>query len=262
MPNCPAWLTARPIAHRGLHDAAFGLVENTLPAFQAAIERGFAIELDVQLTRDGQAAVFHDHVLDRLTGQTGPVVERDMEGLAQIVVTGSGARIASLAHVLAQVDGRTPLIIELKSRFDGQQLALADAVDGALAGYQGPAAVMSFDPVMIARMRALGSRRPLGMIAARMGWPHWMELSPFQRFTLGALLNGPALRADFISYEQASLPALAPLLARWLGRKKLITWTVRQSVQASRLRRWVDQITFEGFDPYGLNPGSRTAADG
>lgn len=250
MPHCPDWLIARPIAHRGLHDVTNGVIENTIPAFDAAMERGFAIELDVQLTADGNAVVFHDHVLDQLTSETGPVIERTAQALTQIAVTGSGSTIPTLASVLAHVDGRTPLVIELKSRFD-EEMALADAVAGALQAYTGPAAIMSFDPQVMARIATHGTGRPLGIVAARMGWPHWMELSAWRRFLFGALLHPAALRADFVSYDQGSLPAVSPLIAKYVGRKALISWTIKDQATARRLRPYVDQITFEGFDPHG-----------
>lgn len=250
MPNTPEWLTARPIAHRGLHDAPAGLIENTLPAFEAAIARGFAIELDVQGTADGNAVVFHDETLDRLTGETGLVKERTTEELAEIAVTGSGTRIPSLAKVLAEVDGRTPLIIEVKSIHDGD-MALADAVCGALQAYHGPAAIMSFDPAVMAHIRSNGTGRPAGIVSAPMTYTHWHKsLSFLQRLRFGTLLHGPGFSADFISYEVKSLPALSPLVAKKLGGKALMCWTVRDAATARRAMRWVDQITFEGFDPH------------
>lgn len=250
MPSCPDWLTARPIAHRGLHDVASGLVENTVPAFDAAMERGFAIELDVQLTSDGDAVVFHDRTLDRLTGETGPVIERTAQELMQIAVTGSRSTIPTLASVLAHVDGRTPLLVELKSQFDGQ-MGLADAVAGALQAYIGPAAIMSFDPSLVARLASQNTGRPLGVVSAAMDRSHWSGLPAWQRFVFGALLHPAALKADFVSYDQSSLPALSPLLAKYIGRKALISWTVKDQATARRLRAYVDQITFEGFDPHG-----------
>ncbi len=253
MPNTPPWLTARPVAHRGLHDAARGLVENTLPAFEAAIDRGFAIELDLQPTADGDAVVFHDHTLERLTLEAGPVVARTREQLEAIPIKGSDTTIPSLAKVLAEVDGRTPLVMELKSRFDGE-LALADAAAGAIAAYPGPLALMSFDPALVARLRFHKTGRPLGIVSAPMGYAHWGSLSAWQRFTHGALLHGPGLWSDFVSYDQASLPALSPLLAKWLGRKALLCWTVKDAVTAKRVSRYVDAITFEGFDPHGTAP--------
>ncbi len=248
MPNIPSWLTARPIAHRGLHDSAVGIIENTLPAFAAAIERGFAIELDVQPTRDGDAVAFHDRTLDRLTDQTGPVADLDRAELETIMVTGSGLPIPSLAKVLAEVDGRTPLFIELKSNFDGD-VSLASAVAGALAAYPGPAALMSFDPHLVTELRKHTSGRPLGFVSASMSYDQWGGLSFWKRFSYSTLLNGPGFWCDFVSYSQACLPAVAPLLAKWIGRKALITWTVKDAANAKRLTPYVDAITFEGFDP-------------
>jgi len=251
MPNTPHWLTARPIAHRGLHDQTQGLVENTIPAFDAAIERGFAIELDVQLTADNDAVVFHDHTLNRLTGETGSVVARACQDLQKIDVIGAGTKIPSLAKVLAHVDGRTPLIVELKSRFD-RELALADAVAGAIAAYPGPLALMSFDPTLISHLHKHNTGRPLGVVAASMGYEHWGELSIWKRFQYGALLHGPGLWCDFVSYSQANLPALSPWLAKAFGQKALLCWTVKDVQTAKRVARHVDAITFEGFDPYGV----------
>lgn len=250
MPNCPDWLTARPIAHRGLHERSDGRIENTMPAFEAAVEGDFAIELDVQLTSDGDAVVFHDHVLDRLTGETGPVLERTARELTQVAVTGAGARIDTLATVLAQVDGRVPLVVEVKSRFDGD-VRLADAVAGALAAYRGPAAIMSFDPRVVGHLAKHKTGRPLGVVAAHMGSSNWMKkLSAWKRCLYGALLHPAALGADFVSYDQSSLPALSPLMAKYIGRKALISWTIKDQATAKRLAPYVDQITFEGFDPH------------
>lgn len=251
MPNTPPWLTARPAAHRGLHDKELGLVENTIPAFDAAIERGFAIELDVQLTADTDVVVFHDHTLDRLTNETGPVVARTSEDLQKIAIIGAGTTIPSLAKVLAHVDGRTPLIVELKSRFDGE-LVLTDAVAGAIAAYTGPLALMSFDPALMSRLRTHKTGRPLGIVSASMGYRHWGGLPILKRFLYGALLHGPGFWCDFVSYNQANLPAVSPLLAKALGQKALMCWTVKDAQTAKRVARYVDAITFEGFDPHSV----------
>jgi glycerophosphoryl diester phosphodiesterase len=248
MPNTPAWLTSRPIAHRGLHNADHGLIENTLGAFEAAIAHGFSIELDVQQTADGDVVVFHDHTLDRLTAQTGSVRQRTREDLETIVVTGSGGTIPSLAKVLASVDGRAPLVVELKSRFDGNTV-LADAVAGAVTAYGGPLAIMSFDPALIARIAKHKTRRPLGIVSAHMSYKYWGDISAWHKFRLGALLHGPGLWCDFISYHQGALPALSPMLAKWLGGKALACWTVKDVANAKRVLRYADAITFEGFDP-------------
>ena len=128
------WLVARPIAHRGLHDLAGGVIENSPSAAEAAIAGGFGIECDVQLTADGQAVVFHDFVLDRLTGETGAVVARKAAELTGITLKGSGDHLPTLPAFLDLIGGRVPLVIEIKSRFDGN-LALTKRTVEVLAGY-------------------------------------------------------------------------------------------------------------------------------
>ncbi len=115
----PAWLTARPIAHRGLHVRADGVIENTVGAARAAIAKGFAIECDVQLTRDLEAVVFHDFTLDRLTEATGRVADRTAAELAATPMRGTTDRIVPLAEFLGVLDGKVPLVCEIKSAFDG-----------------------------------------------------------------------------------------------------------------------------------------------
>ena len=119
--NAPPWLVARPIAHRGLHDSRAGIFENTLAAAEAAIAGGFAIECDVQDTADGEAVVFHDHTLERLTGGHGSVRERDAAELTALAVAATQDRIPTLEAFLARVAGRVPVIVEIKSRFAGDE---------------------------------------------------------------------------------------------------------------------------------------------
>jgi glycerophosphoryl diester phosphodiesterase len=107
-PNAPDWLVARPIAHRGLHDAASGVIENTLPAFEAAIARGFAIECDARLSADGEAFVFHDATLQRLTFESGAFDALGATQLRRARLRGSDARIPSLRETLTCVAGRLP----------------------------------------------------------------------------------------------------------------------------------------------------------
>ena len=148
------WLTARPIAHRGYHDRGARRIENTLPAAEAAIARNFAIECDLQPTADGRIVVFHDDTLDRLTEASGPVDTRTLAELRAIRLHDSDAGIPTLEELLDLVDGRVPLVIELKSRWDGDR-RLERAVAPILADYSGPAAVMSFDPMSMVAMRRL-----------------------------------------------------------------------------------------------------------
>jgi len=145
--TAPAWLTARPIAHRGLHDRAAGIAENTLSAADAAIAAGFAIECDVQDTADGEAVVFHDATLARLTAGRGPVRKHRAAALGALAVDGTGDRIPTLPAFLDRIGGRVPLFIEVKSRFDGD-LGLARRTAELVRACDGPVAVESFDPAV------------------------------------------------------------------------------------------------------------------
>lgn len=242
------WLTARPIAHRGYHDRASGRIENTLGAVCAAIERGFAIEVDLQLTADGAVVVFHDDTVDRLMIGSGRVDAFSFAALQALAFRDSTKSVPTLADLLATVAGRVPLVIELKSNWNGDR-RLEQTAAPILSAYKGPAAVMSFDPDSMAKMKALAPQIPRGIVADRYAdLTEWGFLSPIRRFALRHLLDVPRVGAAFVSYDLNGLPSLAPSLLRRLG-IPLICWTVRTSAQREKARKLTDQITFEGFDP-------------
>jgi glycerophosphoryl diester phosphodiesterase len=245
--NAPAWLVARPIAHRGLHDAAKGVVENTLGAAEAAIRGGFAIECDVQLSRDGEAIAFHDDALGRLTRARGAVSERTVAEIQATAFRDSDERVPTLAQLLAGVAGRTPLICELKSRFDGDT-RLADRVAALAREYDGPLAIKSFDPAPIAHLRARGTGiGPLGIVAeASYRGRYWRDLSAAQKEACAAFLHYPDTRPDFLSWSVDDLPHPTPFLLRRLEELPVMTWTVRTAEQRRTALRWADQIVFEG----------------
>ena len=243
-----AWLTARPIAHRGYHDRRAGIVENTLSAAAAAIAKSFAIECDLQLTVDGEAIVFHDETLDRLSQATGPVRARPLAALQAIPLRGTADRIPTLAEFLSLIADRTPLVAELKSDWTGDR-RLEKRVAQILASYHGRVAVMSFDPESMLTMRRLAPQLPRGLTAdAFTAGPDWGHLGALRRFALRHLFAAAAVRPAFVSYGIHALPAPAPLFLRWLG-VDLICWTVRTPADRERARRYCDQMTFEGFDP-------------
>src|ERR1043166_8795968 len=187
-PHDIGWLTARPIAHRGYHDASAGRVENTAPAFLAAIAKGFAIECDVRETADGAVVVFHDATLDRLTDASGAVRETRVDQLRRVRVRGGEVGILTLADLLDLTDGRTPLVIEIKTDVDNDD-RLAAAVAAALANYSGPVAVMSFAPRFMIAMRHLAPRVPRGMIVDAIAKADYPSLSATERFALRHLLS-------------------------------------------------------------------------
>lgn len=242
------WLTERPIAHRGLHDVRRGIVENSAGAVAAALEHGYAIEIDLQVTADDQAVVFHDETLDRLTTATGPVAERTLADLTAIGYRDGADTILSLDGLLQQVDGATPLVIELKTLWDGRD-RLERCVADALGSYRGPAAVMSFDPHAIATLRRLAPGLVRGIVACRFTHAgEWPMLTAWQRFYLRHMLHWQRTKPDFISYDQDGLSAPVPRLARAMG-WPVITWTIRNEAERVTAARWADQITFEGFLP-------------
>ena len=248
------WLVARPIAHRGLHDAAKGIVENSLAAARAAIAGNYAIECDVQLSADGDAVVFHDDALDRLTGARGRVDARPLAELTRLTLRGSSETLPPFSRLLETVAGRAPLVVELKSRFDGD-LSLARRVAELVAGYDGPLAVESFDPDPIAFLRAQGAALgvghvPLGMVAqARYDADEWPDLPEPRRAELEHWLHFSRTRPDFLSFNALDMPRAVAVLFREGLKRPVTVWTVRSAERARAAARWADQIVFEGFAP-------------
>ncbi len=245
----PAWLTARPIAHRGLHDRSRGVIENSRAAAEAAIARGFAIECDVQLTRDGEAVVFHDFDLDRLTGSAGAVRDRTAAELACVTLSGTNEGIPTLSAFLGVIAGRVPLVCEIKSAFD-TDLALTRRTVEALRDYAGPVALKSFDPDIVAALRDLAPDRPRGFVGeSHYDDPEWGPLTEAQKREMGQLLHYPRTQPDFLSWFVGDLETAPPFLARHALGLPVMTWTVRTAEQRTKARAHADQMVFEGFVP-------------
>ncbi len=248
------WLVARPIAHRGLHQASKGIVENSLGAAREAIARNYAIECDVQLSADGEVIVFHDDTLERLTEARGRLESKTAEELTRLRLRGSNENPPLLSQLLDALAGRTPLVVELKSRFNGD-LALARRVAELVARYDGPVAIESFDPDPIAFLRRQGAalgvgRVPLGMVAqARYEADEWPDLTSARRDELAHFLHFSRTRPQFLSFNVADLPHAAVTLFRHGLKLPVTVWTVRSLAQAEVAARWADQIVFEGFIP-------------
>ncbi len=248
-PHAPAWLTARPIAHRGLHCRSRGLGENTLGAAEAAIAKGYAIECDLQRAKDGEAMVFHDFQVDRLTWAKGRVdafAARELEGFA---FKDCAQGMAALPAFLAKIGGRTPLIVEIKSRFDGD-MRLADRAMSAAAAYGGPICLKSFDPEILAHIRSAGIDCPLGLVAQAHyeDEDDWAKLAPERRAALADLRDYPRIRPDFLSWNVGDLPHAVPQLCRAGIGMPVVTWTVRSQTARETAARWADQIIFENFE--------------
>lgn len=242
------WLTARPIAHRGLHDAGRGVIENTASAFAAAVAEGYAIETDVLLSGDGEAMVHHDAGLGRLTEGSGPLEAKSAAALARVPFKGTADRMLTLAQLGDIVAGRVALLVEVKSRFQGDYRLITRVIE-VLRHYAGPVAVMSFDPDQIEALRALAPGLPRGIVAERRyDDPEWSALPPTRKRQMASLSHALRTRPHFVAYSVKDLPALAPLVAKHLFGLPLLTWTVR-TAQDRKRARWADQIIFEGFRP-------------
>jgi glycerophosphoryl diester phosphodiesterase len=239
------WLVARPIAHRGLHDAARGVVENTEGAFAAAIAGNYAIECDIQLTADGEAVVFHDETLERVTMAQGLVIEHTTKQLREISYRQSEARMQTLAELLEQVDGEVPLVIEIKTIWDGGQPLTLRALD-VLRHYKGPYALMSFDPDAVALLADVSPSTVRGMTADRGVDQYYNMLPVARRLALQTFSHVQKTRPHFVSFNYRDLPFGPVQNIRAMG-FPVITWTITSKAEEVLARRYSDQVTFEGY---------------
>ncbi len=243
-----AYLTT-PIAHRAWHDRKAGRIENALLAMQAAIAAGYGIEMDLQLSSDGVAMVFHDDNLDRLTGENGPVAARSAAELQRIGLQDSAETIPTLAQVLALVAGRTPLLIELKdqsqamSETDGR---LEAATVAALASYDGLVALMSFNPHSVAHLARLAPHLPRGLTTSGFDPIDWHPLPPATCEALRQIPDYDRTEASFISHEAGDLGRMRVAELKAQG-AAVLCWTIRSSEAEAKARKVAQNITFEGY---------------
>lgn len=240
------WLIARPVAHRGLHDAAAGVIENTPSAFRAAIAGNYAIECDLQVSGDGEAMVHHDDALGRLTDGIGSLAVLSTAELKRVPFKATTDRMLTLGELCDLVGGRVTLFLELKSHFKGD-LRLAERAADVLAGYRGHVALMSFDPEPIARLKIVAPGLTRGLVAQRRDQANRneKESSHGSQHVRHALAAG----LQFLAYRVKDLPSALPFIARNVLRLPLLTWTVRTPEDRERAQRWADQMIFEGFRP-------------
>ncbi len=246
----PDALRRLPVAHRALHDRAAGRVENSPAAIAAAIDAGYAIEIDLQPAADGTPMVFHDYDLQRLTGASGAIAARSPAELGALALTcGAGDTIPTFAQVLDQVAGRVPLLVEIKDQH-GQMGAdtrgFESRVAQVLAGYDGPVAVMSFNPHSVAHFAAAAPTIPVGLTTGSYDPADYAPLTPEVCARLREIPDfDPALHS-FISHEARDLarPRVADIAATGAA---ILCWTIRSPEAEAEARRIADNITFEGY---------------
>ena len=250
------WLRSQPIAHRGLHDESRGIVENSLSAFRAAAEAGYPIELDVQLSRDGEAMVFHDPFLDRVTGVKGRVCDFTAAELGRLHLEGTADPLPTLEQTFQAVAGRVPILIETK-QLDYPVGPLEERVARLIVAYGQPVAIHSFSPDSLGWFAEHLPSVPRGQIA--MNYAHAgtspeytsrgeVMLSGLHKWALSNLLRFGTSRPSFVSYDLNDLPRIATTVARWLG-LPIVAWTVNAPDAATRAQELADNIIFETIRP-------------
>lgn len=238
----PDWLRRIPVAHRGLHDAAAGVPENSLSAFRAAVDEGYAIELDVRLARDGVAMVFHDAKLERMCGRPERMGDLDSASLRRIALQSGDETIPMLEDVLALVAGRVPMLIEIKNYGTDPVGPLESATVADLADYTGALAVQSFSPLTVEWFRTNAPHLVRGQIATA---PSEMtDLDDAQKQMLAQMLDHGFGAPQFIAYDVRHLPSPLTTRARAQG-LPVLTWTVRDDAALARARAHADNIIFE-----------------
>ncbi len=228
-----------------------GVQENSRPSFEAAIKGGYGIELDLQMSSDGEAMVFHDSALDRLTHDSGPIQMRTAAELRDVRLKIGNDPILDLPQLLDLVNGQVPLLIELKDQ-DGDigpnVGRLERRVAGLLESYKGDAVFMSFNPHSMAVMSHIAPEIPRGLTTSDFNAEFWPVLSRKRAEELADIPDFDRVGACFISHDHRLLGA-APVTALRERSIPILCWTVRSPDQEIKARRLADNITFEGYIP-------------
>lgn len=260
MPSLPPSFLGEPIVHRGLHDVANGVQENSRPSFEAAIKGGYGIELDLQMSSDGEAMVFHDYTLERLTNESGPVQLRTAAELQEITLQVGNDPIMVLPDLLELVDGQVPLLIELKDQdgASGPKVGrLERRVAKILSRYRGDVALMSFNPYSMMVTSEIAPNIPRGLTTCDFNAEFWQMLPRARAIELAEIPDFNRTGSCFISHDHRLLdtPPVKALKARGVP---ILCWTVRSAEQEIKARRLADNITFEGYIP-AKRPQSKDA---
>jgi len=239
-----------PLAHRGLHDRDDSRLENSLPAILAACDAGYGIEIDIQMTADSQAVVFHDYALNRLTPEQGVIRNVTLDAAVQIQLLEGSGLLPSFAQVLEVVAGRVPLLVEIKDQ-DGNLGPdvgpLESAVAEALSEYIGPVAVMSFNTHSVGAMQTLLPDVPRGLVTSAFEPVHW-PLPRDRAEELAGIPDFARVGASFISHDARDLANPRVIELRESG-ANVLCWTVRSPTEEAAARKIAENVTFEGYLP-------------
>jgi len=248
-PALPEAFLKAPITHRGYHNLAAGIPENSLAAFQAAIDAGYGIELDVQATKNADAMVFHDYDMKRLTGTPGPIQMCSLSEARGRVLLGNNEPVPTFSEVLELVAGQAPLLIEIKDQHgamgpvDGR---LERAVAEALTGYVGPVALMSFNPHSVAILAEAAPDIARGLTTENWQGEDVKLVPSTRRAELIEIADYDRVGACFISHQASDLKS-TPVAALKAAGAHVLCWTIRNPADEIIAREVAENVTFEGY---------------
>ena len=241
----------RPIAHRGLHDAGTGRIENTAAAFEAAIAQGYGIECDLRPARGGLPVVFHDETIDRVTGGTGRIADMGLGDVRMLRTRAGDSGVLTFEDFLTLVDGRVPLLVEIKSEWDPPDIAFLSEIARRALDYAGDVALMSFDPDVITLIRELATEIPRGIVSGgykdENGETWWRDrISDERADRLANLLESGPAAPSFYAYHVKSLPTPVTRYVREVDGLPVFAWTVRTNEERAIAHFNADAAIFEG----------------
>lgn len=234
------WLLNTPVAHRGLHSLDDGIPENSMKAYAAAIEKGYPVEMDIQLTKDNALVCFHDDDLKRMTGVDSLVWDKTLEEVESLSLAETDEKIPLFDDFLKFVNGRTPIVIELKSqRTKG---VIVDEVIKRLDNYKGDFVVQSFDPFI---MREFRKKRPQFIRGQLVDKGRHKNLPWIADKLLGMAFFNFTVKPDFINMNVKYLP----VKGRMIKNRRLVCWTVRSEEDRKKAEKYADNCIFEAIRP-------------
>lgn len=233
-------------AHRGLHGS--GIPENSMAAFRAALERGYGIELDLHLMKDGNLAVIHDSSLIRTAGADVAIEDLTAEELKHYRLEGTNEAIPLFSQVLSLCAGKVPMIVELKTA-KGNHAPLVAAAKGILADYPGVYCIESFDPYCVHQVKKQWPAAIRGQLSENFLKTNPKHLPRILQFVMTFLLTSFLTRPDFIAYRYAHRKNLSVWLSRKLWKLQGVTWTIKRQEDLIKAVEEGYLPIFEGFTP-------------
>lgn len=238
-----SWIKETPIAHRGLHTK--DIPENSLSAFENALKNNYAIELDVQFTKDKEVVVFHDENLKRITNDTRNIEDVNYDELKNLRLGNTNEIIPTLEEVLELVDSKVAILIEIKDCKD--YIELSEKTYEILKGYEGNYAIQSFNPFILEWYKNNASEVVRGQLSGT--FTEGSEsLNSFEKFALKNMLLNFKSKPNYIGYDLEGIPKSKLESLRKKG-VPIIVWTVKNKEDMEKAYKYSDNITFEKFLP-------------